>query len=62
MLLTLVTLFGCSTVGPSTISHGRADYNEAINRTDDEQLLILAEELNTSDYGTYLKKLVIESY
>ena len=29
---------------------------------DDEKLLILAEELNTSDYGAYLKKLVIESY
>ena len=29
---------------------------------DDEQLLQLAEELNSSDYGTYLKKLVIESY
>jgi hypothetical protein len=39
-LLTLVVLIGCSTVGPSTISHGRADYNEAINRTDDEQLLM----------------------
>jgi len=39
-LLTLVMLVGCSTVGPSTISHGRADYNEAINRTDDEQLLL----------------------
>jgi len=38
--LTLVMLFGCSMVGPSTISHGRADYNEAINRTDDEQLLM----------------------
>jgi len=39
-LMTLVMLIGCSTVGPSTISHGRADYNEAINRTDDEQLLL----------------------
>ena len=29
---------------------------------DDEELLMLAEELNTSDYGAYLKKLVIESY
>ena len=29
---------------------------------DDEQLLILAEELNTSEYGEYLRKLVIESY
>ena len=29
---------------------------------DDEELLMLAEELNPSDYGAYLKKLVIESY
>ena len=33
-------LFGCSTVGPIAISRGRADYNDAINRTDDEQLLM----------------------
>jgi len=39
-LLALMMLIGCSMVGPSTISHGRADYNEAINRTDDEQLLM----------------------
>ena len=31
---------GCSMAGPSTISHGRADYNAAINRTNDEQLLL----------------------
>jgi len=38
--LSLMVLTGCGMVGPSTISHGRADYNEAINRTDDEQLLL----------------------
>ena len=36
----LFTLSGCAVVGPSSISHGRADYNEAINRTEDEQLLM----------------------
>ena len=40
MPLLCLILFSCSTVGPSTISHGRADYNDAINRTDDEQLLL----------------------
>ena len=31
---------GCATVGPQSISAGRADYNEAINRTEDEQILL----------------------
>ena len=30
---------GCSTVGPTSISMGRAGYNEAINRTENEQML-----------------------
>jgi hypothetical protein len=38
--LILSTLFGCAVVGPRSISMGRADYNEAINRTEDEQLLM----------------------
>ena len=40
ILLSLATLKGCSMVGPSTINHGRADYNAAINRTDVEQLIL----------------------
>ena len=40
ILLALATIVGCSMAGPSTISHGRADYNAAINRTNDEQLLL----------------------
>ena len=31
---------GCSVVGPSAISRGRADYNEAVTRTDDQQILM----------------------
>ena len=31
---------GCAIVGPSSISRGRADYNEAINKTEDEQMLL----------------------
>lgn len=33
-------LSACSAVGPRSISMGRADYNEAINRTEDEQMLL----------------------
>ena len=33
-------LFGCTVVGPRSISMGRADYNEVINRTEDEQMLL----------------------
>jgi hypothetical protein len=38
--LVLVVFSGCALVGPSSISMGRADYNEAINRTEDEQMLL----------------------
>ena len=36
----LGTLSACSVVGPRSISMGRADYNVAINRTEDEQMLL----------------------
>ena len=36
----LFVLSGCVGVGPRTVSHGRADYNEAINRTENEQMLL----------------------
>jgi hypothetical protein len=32
--------YGCHSVGPYSISRGRPDYNEAINRTDLEQMLM----------------------
>ena len=38
--LTLVALSGCVMAGPKHISMGRAEYNEAINRTEDEQMLL----------------------
>jgi len=38
--LTLGLLAGCAGVGPHNISKGRADYNEAINTTEDEQMLL----------------------
>jgi hypothetical protein len=36
----ILLLNGCAQVGPNSISRGRAAYNEAITRTDDEQLLM----------------------
>jgi hypothetical protein len=38
--LILLTLSGCAMVGPRAISAGRAHYNEAINKTEDEQMLL----------------------
>jgi hypothetical protein len=38
--LILCALSGCAIVGPRSISMGRADYNEAINKTEDEQMLL----------------------
>jgi hypothetical protein len=40
LCLVLFALSGCATVGPKSISMGRADYNEAINKTEDKQLLL----------------------
>ena len=39
-LLVLVLLSGCAVVGPQSISAGRASYAEAINKTEDEQVLL----------------------
>jgi hypothetical protein len=40
MFFTTVACTGCSRLGPASISKGRAAYNEAITRTDDEQMLM----------------------
>jgi hypothetical protein len=40
LCLVLWALSGCAMVGPRSISMGRADYNEAINRSEDEQMLL----------------------
>jgi len=40
LCLVLWVLSGCAVVGPRSISMGRADYNEAINKTDDDQMLM----------------------
>lgn len=36
----LYALSGCAIVGPKAVSMGRANYNEAINKTEDEQMLL----------------------
>ena len=40
VLLIQCALSGCAIVGPRSISMGRACYNEAINKTEDEQMLL----------------------
>jgi hypothetical protein len=40
LCLALGMLSGCAKVGPRSISMGRANYNEAINKTEDEQMLL----------------------
>jgi hypothetical protein len=40
LFLLLVMLTGCAIVGPRSISSGRAAYAEAINKTEDEQILL----------------------
>ena len=40
LCLTLWGLAGCAVVGPSSISMGRGSYNEAINKTENEQMLM----------------------
>jgi hypothetical protein len=40
LCLVLWALSGCAMVGPRSISVGRGDYNEAISKTEDEQMLL----------------------
>ena len=40
LCVVLFVLSGCAMVGPRSVSMGRADYNEAINRTEDEQMMM----------------------
>jgi hypothetical protein len=54
----LCFLSGCALVGPSSISTGRADYNEAINKTEDEQMLLA---LIKERYGETYSLLAVNS-
>jgi len=40
LILLFFLLIGCASVGPHSISSGRAAYAEAINKTEDEQILL----------------------
>ena len=56
--LLLWTLIGCSVAGPASISRGRSDYNEVINRTGDEQMLMA---IIRSRYGETFNTLAVPS-
>jgi len=57
-ILLIMTVSGCSIAGPSSISRGRSDYNEVINRTDDEQLLMA---IIRNRYGETFNTLAVRS-
>jgi len=54
----LFALSGCARVGPRSISMGRAHYNEAINKTEDEQMLLA---IVKSRYGETFSLLAVNS-
>ena len=56
LLLIIGGLTGCAVVGPSSISMGRSSYNEAINKTEDEQLLMA---IVRSSYGELYSLLAV---
>ena len=56
LCLFLWGLAGCAIVGPSSVSMGRASYNEAINKTEDEQLLMM---IVRSRYGELYSLLAV---
>jgi len=56
LVLVLMILSGCAAIGPRSISHGRAAYNAAINRTEDQQLLLA---VVTSRYGETVSLLAV---
>jgi len=51
-------MIGCSIAGPTSISRGRSDYTEVINRTDDEQLLMT---IIRNRYGETFNTLAVTS-
>ena len=56
--LMISSFFGCSIVGPRAISKGRADYNEAIAQTDDQQMLLA---IIHHRYGETISMLAVSS-
>ena len=61
-VLTLsVLLLGCETLGPNALRSGRNQYNEAINNTDMEQLLLNIVRLRHTDTAYFLQIATITS-
>ena len=58
LCLLVLGLTGCSGVGPNTISRGRADYNQAIQQTDSEQMLMA---IVRNRYGESFSMLAVTS-
>ncbi len=56
--LALLILAGCAQIGPASISHGRAAYNEVIAKTDDDQSLAYIVRLR---YGKTVNLLTVAS-
>jgi head-tail adaptor len=54
IFLALGLFSGCTGIGPRTITKGRADYNEAINTTEDEQMLMAIVKGRYGDSATLL--------
>jgi hypothetical protein len=58
LFLILYAFSGCALVGPRSISTGRADYSEVINKTEDEQMLL---SIVKGRYGETLSLLAVSS-
>jgi hypothetical protein len=56
LCLLLFALPGCAKTGPRSISMGRGDYNQAISKTDDEQMLLA---IITGCYGDSFSLLAV---
>lgn len=55
LLCILVTLTGCSSLGPGAIQGSRSDYNMALRKTDDEQMLLNLVRLRYRDRPLFLE-------
>ena len=59
LCLVMCVLSGCAMVGPRSISMGRADYNEAINRTEDEQHHLVYRETEEHVIGCEVSRILV---
>ena len=54
-ILLVFIIAGCEVLGPRSIKSGRSDYNEAINKTDVEQLLLNIVRMRSNDRPYFLE-------